>query len=151
MGDIAEKGSEEIEPFEETNDEGDWDDVELTDGQDSRDTNLSPPEKENDLGDEQDEQATDPKIDDKVETDTMPMSETKYPIEVADEFVNKSTRFPTDKVEIEKPSKGLKKTRKRKKKKRYIKGQPKENWRKREKENWRKREKENGKRIRENW
>jgi len=123
--DITEKGSEEIEPFEETNDEGDRDDVELTDGQDSRDTNLSPSEKENDLGDEQNKQATDPKIDDKVETDTMPMSETKYPIEVADEFVNKSTRFPTDKVEIKKPSKGLKKTQKRKKKKRNVKGQPK--------------------------
>merc|ERR1712105_585422 len=89
------------------------------------DTNLSPSEKENDLGDEQNKQATDPKIDDKVETDTMPMSETKYPIEVADEFVNKSTRFPTDKVEIKKPSKGLKKTQKRKKKKRNLKGQPK--------------------------
>merc|ERR1711860_280007 len=118
-------GSEEIEPFEETNDEGDRDDVELTDGQDSRDTNLSPSEKENDLGDKQDKQATDPKIDDKVETDTMPMSETKYPIEVADEFVHKSTRFPTDKVETKKPSKGLKKTQKRKKKKRNVKGQPK--------------------------
>merc|ERR1711860_167023 len=55
----------------------------------------------------------------------MPMSETKYPIEVADEIVNKSTRFPTDKVEIKKPSKGLKKTQKRKKKKRNVKGQPK--------------------------
>merc|ERR1711915_108282 len=125
MGDIAEKGSEEIEPFEETNDEGDWDDVELTDGQDSKDTNLSPPEKGNDPGDKQDEQATDPKIDDEVETDTMPVSETSYPIEVADEFVNKSTRFPTDKVEIKKPSKRPKTTQKRKRKKRYVKGQPK--------------------------
>ena len=40
--DIAENGSEENEPFEDTNDEGDWDNVEVTDGQDSRDTNLSP-------------------------------------------------------------------------------------------------------------
>ena len=59
--DIAENGSEEDEPFEDTNDKGDWDDVEGTDKSDSRDTNLSPPMKENDLGDKRDKQATDPK------------------------------------------------------------------------------------------
>ena len=115
--DIAENGSEEDEPFEDTNDKGDWDDVEGTNKLDSRDTNLSPPMKENDLGDKRDKQATDPKIDDEVVTDTMPMSETNYPIDVADEFVNKSTRFPTDKDKIKRPSKkakdGAKRERKR--------------------------------------
>ena len=120
--DIAENASEENEPFVETNDEGDWDDVEVTDGQDSRDTNLSPPMKENDLGDKRYEKATDPKIDDEVETDTMPISETNYPKDVADEFVNKSTRFPTDKDETINPSKRPKTTPKRKKKKRHAKG-----------------------------
>merc|ERR1711911_453518 len=120
--DIAENASEENEPFVETNDEGDWDDVEVTDGQDSRDTNLSPPMKENDLGDKRYEKATDPKIDDEVETDTMPISETNYPKDVADEFVNKSTRFPTDKDETIIPSKRPKTTQKRKKKKRHAKG-----------------------------
>merc|ERR1711911_315690 len=121
--DIAENGSEENEPFKDTNDEGDWDNVEGTDGLDSRDTNLSPPMKENDLGDKRDKQATDPKTEDEIVTDTMPMSETNYPKDVADEFVNKSTRFPTDKDEIRKPSKRPKTTQKRKKKKRHVKGQ----------------------------
>merc|ERR1711911_174373 len=125
--DIAENASEENEPFVESNDEGDWDNVEVTDGQDSRDTNLSPPMKENDLGDKRYEQATDPKIDDEVETDTMPISETNYPKDVADEFVNKSTRFPTDKDEIMNPSKRPKTTPKRKKKKRLTKGRLKRN------------------------
>merc|ERR1711928_323323 len=124
---IAENASEENEPFVETNDEGVWDNVEVTDGQDSRDTNLSPPMKENDLGDKRNRQATDPKTDDEVVTDTMPMSETNYPKDVADEFVNKSTRFPTDKDEISKPSKRPKTTPKRKKKKRPTKGRLKRN------------------------
>merc|ERR1711946_50173 len=125
--DIAENGSEENEPFVETNDEGDWDNVEATDGQGSRDTNLSPPMKENDLGDKRYEKATDAKIDDEVETDTMPISETNYPKDVADEFVNKSTRFPTDKDETLEPSKRPKTTPKRKKKKRKKKGRLKRN------------------------
>merc|ERR1711860_24860 len=120
--DIAENGSEGNEPFEDTNDEGDWDDVEETDGLDSRDTNLSPPIKENDLGDKRDKQATDPIIDDEVVTDTMPMSETNYPKDVADEFVNKSTRFPTDKDKIKRPSKRPKTAQKRKKKRRSVAG-----------------------------
>merc|ERR1712074_292602 len=92
----------------------------MGDGQDSRDTNLSPPMKENDLGDKRDKQATDPKIDDEVVTDTMPMSETNYPKDVADEFVNKSTRFTKEKDDIKKPSKRPKTTQKRKK--RHVKG-----------------------------
>ena len=98
----------------------------MTDGQDSRDTNLSPPMKENDLGDKRDKQATDPKTDDEVVTDTMPMSETNYPKDVADEFVNKSTRFPTDKDEIRKPSKRPKTTQKEKEKEASCKGAAKE-------------------------
>ena len=120
--DIAENASEENEPFVETNDEGDWDDVEVTDGQDSRDTNLSPPMKENDLGDKRYEKATDPKIDDEVETDTMPISETNYPKDVADEFVNKSTRFPTDKDEIMKSVKKAKDDAKKEEKEASTKG-----------------------------
>merc|ERR1711860_64473 len=120
--DIAENVSEENEPFVETNDEGDWDNVEATDGQGSRDTNLSPPMKENDLGDKRYEQATDPNIDDEIETDTMPISETNYPKNVADEFVNKSTRFPTDKDKTLEPSIRPKTAQKRKRKKRHAKG-----------------------------